>query len=73
LKLIRWSYKSYLVEATPALSELYAYMQEILPDTLGIKITEDLHISLTKTVVLKYHWINSFVEEVRGKLKPYRK
>lgn len=66
-------YHSYLVEATPALSELYTYMQEILPDTLEVKITEDLHISLTKTVVLKYHWINSFVKEVRDKLKHFRK
>lgn len=33
-----------------------------------LKPSSDIHISLTKTVVLQHHWIDSFVSSVRNEL-----
>lgn len=35
---------------------------------LGLEIIDNPHISLTRTVVLQYHWIQRFVNDVKSKL-----
>lgn len=52
------------------ISELTESLLEIVPKSLGLQKTDDFHISLTKTFVLKYHWIDSFVESVKKILIP---
>lgn len=50
------------------LSEEWCDMLEDLEEkfsSLGLKRVEDFHVSLSRVVVLKYHWINGFVESVR--------
>lgn len=44
---------------------------EIVQDQLtefGLEIIKHPHISLTKTVVLQYHWITRFINDVKTKL-----
>ena len=36
---------------------------------IKLEICEDFHISLTRTVVLRHHWIESFVASVRKQLE----
>lgn len=42
--------------------ELQQNLIEIVPD---LKVVDHLHLSLTKTVVLRHHWIDSFVKSVQ--------
>lgn len=34
-----------------------------------LKIIEEPHLSLTRTVVLRHHWIDPFIETVQTKLR----
>ncbi|KAJ8939036.1 hypothetical protein NQ318_012634 [Aromia moschata] len=45
--------------------ELIATMKNTIPDNIGIKEADDFHISLTRTVILRHHWINEFVNSVK--------
>lgn len=47
--------------------ELVEIIQEKLIDC-GLEIIENPHISLTKTVVLQYHWIQRFISDIKSKL-----
>ncbi|XP_066155114.1 U6 snRNA phosphodiesterase 1 isoform X2 [Euwallacea fornicatus] len=60
-------------EAKPGLLELCSYIKETMPSHLEVKISEDFHISLTKTVVLKYHWITPFMQSLKEHLGVFRK
>ncbi|XP_050301754.1 U6 snRNA phosphodiesterase 1 [Anthonomus grandis grandis] len=60
-------------EATTGVTDLLAFIQEIVPENLDLKISDNFHISLTKTVVLKYHWITPFVQGVKENIKLFRK
>lgn len=53
--------------------ELFSGIEEIIPKHLGLKISDDFHISLTKTVILKHHWISSFVTTVKESLESFKK
>lgn len=35
------------------------------PDLGGINFCEDLHLSLSKTVVFRHHWIDSFMSALK--------
>lgn len=35
-------------------------------------LLEDFHVSLTRTLVLKYHWIDSFVEALKNNADSYQ-
>ncbi|KAK6640740.1 hypothetical protein RUM44_012437 [Polyplax serrata] len=37
-------------------------------EPLELKLVDDFHISLTKTVILKHHWIEGFTEMIRRSL-----
>lgn len=60
-------------EAQAGLNEVVAYIKEIVPKHIGIKQSDDFHISLTKTVILKYHWITSFVNTIKTSLGSFKK
>jgi hypothetical protein len=47
--------------------ELVELVEEKLKE-YGLEIIENPHISLTRTVVLQYHWIQRFVNDVKSKL-----
>ncbi|XP_044737389.1 U6 snRNA phosphodiesterase, partial [Chrysoperla carnea] len=49
-------------------SQLVDGVADICLPITKLEIVNDFHISLTKTVILKYHWIESFVSTVRTKL-----
>jgi hypothetical protein len=42
------------------------------PD-LGIHFCEDLHLSLSKTIVFRHHWIDSFTNELKEKVSHINK
>lgn len=39
---------------------------------LNMQPVDDFHISLTKTFILRHHWISSFVDTVRKKLETFK-
>ncbi|CAG9864653.1 unnamed protein product [Phyllotreta striolata] len=39
------------------------------PESINLKPVDDFHISLTKTVILRHHWINPFVDSVKLRTK----
>ncbi|XP_025197781.1 U6 snRNA phosphodiesterase isoform X1 [Melanaphis sacchari] len=47
--------------------DLIEIIQEKLVE-FGLEIIEHPHISLTKTVVLQYHWIQHFINDIKSKL-----
>ncbi|CAG9770916.1 unnamed protein product [Ceutorhynchus assimilis] len=60
-------------EAQCGVVELFSHIEETVPKHLELKIADDFHISLTKTVILKYHWISAFVKSLQENLKHFRK
>lgn len=47
--------------------ELIEIIQEKLCE-LGLEKIENPHISLTRTIVLQYHWIQRFINDIKLKL-----
>lgn len=39
----------------------------------NVQNIEDLHISLTRTVILKHHWIDSFTESIKNRVRCIKK
>lgn len=55
------------------MQELTSIIISDVPKVLNVQKVEDLHISLTKTVILKHHWIDSFTESVKNRTKHIKK
>lgn len=53
------------VEPGPAVSSFVDVVLECCKTTVVLKPVDEHHISLTRTVVLRHHWIDSFFESVR--------
>ncbi|XP_060535850.1 U6 snRNA phosphodiesterase 1 [Cylas formicarius] len=53
------------VEARAGIDELVSYAESITPPDFGVQRAYDYHISLTKTVILKHHWIKPFVDAIK--------
>lgn len=47
--------------------ELVEIIQDKM-DEWGLETIENPHISLTRTVVLQYHWIPRFINDIKSKL-----
>ncbi|XP_045462546.1 U6 snRNA phosphodiesterase [Harmonia axyridis] len=47
-------------------------LMSCIPEVPFQKI-DDLHLSLTKTVVLKYHWIHSFINSIKDRVSHFRR
>lgn len=48
--------------------ELIDIVQEKLTEW-GLEVIENPHVSLTKTVVLQYHWIQRFINDIKCQLQ----
>lgn len=57
------------VEPGPAVSSFVDVVLECCKTVISFKPVTDLHISLTRTVVLRHHWIQSFTESVQQCIK----
>lgn len=62
----RGNWATYVYVPCPDM-DLIEIIQEKLTEC-GLEIIEHPHISLTKTVVLQYHWIQRFINDVKSKL-----
>lgn len=61
-----WATYVYIpIEETFELSDYIEELSKALSD-FDLKINNDYHVSLTRTVVLKYHWIPDFVKTVQA-------
>ncbi|XP_002739047.1 U6 snRNA phosphodiesterase 1-like [Saccoglossus kowalevskii] len=45
--------------------DLCTALVHALPTDIPMKLMDDFHVSLSRTVVLQHHWINSFIEALR--------
>jgi hypothetical protein len=57
------------VEPGPAVSSFVDVVLECCKTVVLLKPVDELHISLTRTVVLRHHWIKSFNESVQQCIK----
>lgn len=55
----------------PTMEDIISNIAHILHN-LQLEPVDDYHISLTKTLILRHHWIDSFVDTVRKKLQFFR-
>lgn len=46
-------------------------MSNVVQTVNAGNLFKELHVSLTRTLVLKFHWINSFVEAVKNTINCY--
>lgn len=44
-----------------------------VPEFLNAQRIDDLHISLTKTIILKHHWIDLFTDSIKNKIRYIKK
>lgn len=54
-------------------SEFLNYLETLKEflEPLNVNLADDFHISLTRTVVLRHHWIHGFTEAVRKRLSDF--
>ncbi|RZC33930.1 U6 snRNA phosphodiesterase, partial [Asbolus verrucosus] len=52
-------------ESNEGLKKLLSTIMKLVPEDIELKCLNDFHISLTKTVILKHHWIDSFVSTLK--------
>ncbi|VVC24277.1 U6 snRNA phosphodiesterase Usb1 [Cinara cedri] len=64
----RGNWATYVYIPCPEM-ELVEIIQENLTE-YGLEIIKNPHISLTRTVVLQYHWIQRFINDIKSKLMP---
>jgi hypothetical protein len=57
------------VEPGTAVSSFVDVVLECCKTVVLLKPVDELHISLTRTVVLRHHWIESFFESVQQCIK----
>ncbi|XP_059617294.1 U6 snRNA phosphodiesterase 1 [Phlebotomus argentipes] len=57
------------------IKNLQAHIRVLAKENLSLDLTEakELHVSLTKTVVLRHHWIESFIASLQHRLQHCRK
>ena len=59
----------FVVEKSDELDEFISSVIDKLQPFGDFKHSDDFHISLSRTFVLKHHWIDSFVNSVRSALQ----
>lgn len=57
-----------------AIDKLQSELLDVISSTKGFETVqfhpiEDLHISVTRTVVLRHHWIDEFIRSIENSLK----
>lgn len=64
-----WATYVYIPVETNLLEDIQDLCLKQLPENLNFKESSEMHISLTKTVVLQYHFIDSFVETLQNAIQ----
>lgn len=64
-----WATYVYIPIETNLLEDIQDICLTNLPEKLNFKNSSELHISLTKTVVLQYHFIESFVDTLQTAIR----
>lgn len=64
---------SFVVDMSDGMRELISTVTNNVPVALNVQRIENLHISLTKTVILKHHWIDIFIESIKSKTRHLNK
>ncbi|XP_069702015.1 U6 snRNA phosphodiesterase 1 isoform X1 [Periplaneta americana] len=65
-----WSTYVYIhYEPEPAVSSFTDVVLECCKNTVPLKSVDKQHISLTRTVILKHHWIDSFIDSVQKSVR----
>ncbi|XP_041457540.1 U6 snRNA phosphodiesterase-like [Lytechinus variegatus] len=70
-----WATFVYIPAETPSLSSLTETLISCLPQDLTFHPSDDLHLSLSRTVCLQFHWIDPFIQSFRervGRLRSFR-
>lgn len=57
----------------PEYTVLFNDLVTVIGDTVPLKMIPEPHISLTRTVVLLHHWIDTFIESVRVQFGNYNR
>ncbi|KAJ8927871.1 hypothetical protein NQ314_019615 [Rhamnusium bicolor] len=60
-------------EEHEGIKELILMIYNKVPRNIELKKAEDFHISLTRTVILKHHWISSFVDSIKLNISHFKK
>ncbi|XP_044748014.1 U6 snRNA phosphodiesterase [Coccinella septempunctata] len=59
-------------ESHNGITSLQESIIKCIPE-VPIQKVEDLHLSLSKTVILKYHWIHPFMNSIKERISHYRR
>lgn len=61
------------VAETPGVRELCAFIEKLVPPSLNLHISNEFHISLSKILVIRFHWISSFVQTLKERINPFKR
>ncbi|XP_050532173.1 U6 snRNA phosphodiesterase 1 [Daktulosphaira vitifoliae] len=67
----RGNWATYIYIPCPEM-ELVEIVQEKLSEC-GLEIIGNPHVSLTRTIILQFHWINQFINDIKSNLKSIEK
>lgn len=57
-----------LVDSDVNMNAIVTELLAAVVPNVPLKPTDDFHISLTKTVILRHHWIELFVESIKERI-----
>lgn len=63
----------FLDESNEALKRLLLSLKVAVASSIDLKYFEEYHISLTRTVILRHHWINLFVDTLKETLPQHHR
>lgn len=74
-KIIQKTYRKISVDLSESIQHLQKSIRDSVRENLNLELCEvkELHVSLTKTVILRHHWIESFVESLEKKFRNTQK
>ncbi|XP_055908181.1 U6 snRNA phosphodiesterase 1 [Eupeodes corollae] len=63
-----WATLVFIPVELDIMNELQAMIQNFFKTTIKLQKSENIHLSLTKTVILRHHWIQLFVKSIHETL-----
>lgn len=61
------------MEQQDGVKDLATEILNCVPKNINLNTTDDFHISLTKTVILRHHWITPFVDTIKLRTNCFNK
>lgn len=61
------------MEQQDGVKDLATEILKCVPKNINLNTTDDFHISLTKTVILRHHWITPFVDTIKLRTNCFNK